>query len=33
VPTSTYRKHIPDPILDAPTHFSEVDNDLPDFLE
>jgi twinkle protein len=27
VPTSTYRKHIPDPILDAPVPYSEVDDD------
>jgi twinkle protein len=32
VPTSTYKKHIPDPILDAPTAYTEVDDDVPDFL-
>lgn len=28
VPTSTYKKHIPDPILDAPTPYTEVDIDF-----
>ena len=29
VPTSTYKKYVPDPILDAPTPYTEVDDEYP----